>query len=479
MTGLPAVFLNRTDYNMKIQFLGGVQEVTGSTHVLSTATSRILRDAGLFQGRRTESREKNKTVFDNIGKLDAVVLSHAHIDHCGNLPSLIKHGYDGPVYAQQATADLCTHMLRDSAHIQEIDAEYVNRKLKKNNEPPIEPLYSDEDVEQTMKLFKGHTYHEKIELTPDISFTAYDAGHILGASLHEFEIRENGRELKVGYAFDLGRRNLPIIRDPEQLSDIDALVIESTYGNRYHRNILQTEDILAGVITRTYRRGGKVIIPSFALSRSQEVIRTLLEMYHEDRIPRLPIYLDSPLACHVTDVYLEHRELYDQETIELIQEMKGKLYEQYVHTTRSTADSKALNDDDRPMIIISASGMCESGRILHHLKNNVEDPKNTVIIVGYQAQHTLGRRIVEREPEIRIFGTMYKMNAERVVLNTYSGHADRNDLLQFISHAGERCKTFIFVHGEPKAISDLAAAVGERRPGCRIETPSRGDVIEF
>jgi metallo-beta-lactamase family protein len=370
-------------------------------------------------------------------------------------------------------------MLKDSAHIQSLDAEYVNRKLVKNGEPPIEPLYSQEDVDQTLKLIKGCTYHERIELTPDMGVTSYDAGHILGAALHVFDIREHGRELKVGYAFDLGRRNLPIIRDPEQLTDIDALVIESTYGNRYHRNILQTEDILAGVITRTYNRGGKIIIPSFALSRSQEVIRTLLEMYHEERVPRMPIYLDSPLACHVTDVYLAHRELYDKETLDLIEEMKDGLYQQYVHTTRSTEESKALNDDDRPMIIISASGMCESGRILHHLKNNVEDPKNTVLIVGYQAQHTLGRRIVEREPEIKVFGKLYQMNAERVVLNTYSGHADRNDLLRFIDTVGERCKTFIFVHGEPKAIADLAEATAARKPGCRIEAPGPGDIIEL
>ena len=274
---------------MKIHFLGGVQEVTGSTHVIMTDQSAILRDAGMFQGHRKEAREKNLTVFNQIEKLDAVVLSHAHIDHCGNLPTLIKTGYKGPIYTQHATKDLCEYMLKDSAHIQALDAEYINRKRERNDEPPIEPLYSEEDVNQTLTLIKGCSYHDRIQLTPDITVTSYDAGHILGASLHIFEISENGRTFKLGYAFDLGRRNQPIIRDPEQLTDIDALVIESTYGSRYHRDILQTEDLLAGVITRTFNRGGKILIPSFALSRSQEVIRTLIEMYSDERIPRLPV----------------------------------------------------------------------------------------------------------------------------------------------------------------------------------------------
>ncbi len=462
---------------MKIKFLGGVHEVTGSTHLLVTDKSVVMRDCGLFQGRRKEAREKNRTVLDGVEKLDTVVLSHAHIDHSGNLPALAKYGYDGPIHTTHATADLCSHMLRDSAHIQELDVTYLNKKLARKNEPLVEPLYTIEDTENVLKLFQGHNYHEPLQLTDDISVTALDAGHVLGAALHIFDVKDNGVVKRIGYALDLGRKNLPILEDVEQLDDIDALVIESTYGNRLHTDIRETEDIFADVINRTYKRGGKIIIPSFALERSQEVLYTLEKLIGEQRIPCVPVFLDSPLAIKVTGVFKNHAKLFDRETREILESGGDFLGSELITCTQSTDESKAINEDRRPMIIVSASGMCEAGRILHHLKNNVENPKNTVLIVGYQAQHTLGRRIVEKEEEIKIFGEMYKLNAEVVTMNTFSGHADMNDLLRFVDNVGARCKTFMFVHGEEDALGNFANMVKYRRPTARVEIPERGEEI--
>ena len=463
---------------MLIQFLGGAMEVTGSTHVLSTKKSRVLRDAGLFQGRRAESRQKNETTFVNMEPVDCMVLSHAHIDHCGNIPLLIKSGYTGPIHTHAATKDLCDLMLLDSAHIQELDAEYLSRKLDPDD-PLIAPLYSEEEAEASLGNLVPHQYHEHIQLTEDIGVTSYEAGHILGSASHIFDIKEGRRKIKVGYALDLGRNNLPIIRNPEQLTDIDALVMEATYGNRYHKDINQAEDLLAGVVNRTYRRGGKIIIPAFALERAQEIVYTLMKMYEAKLTPMLPIYIDSPLACEVSKVFGRHPETYDEATLQLAKSRTRMYMSEFVHLISSVEESKALNDDPSSMIIISASGMCESGRILHHLKNNVEDPRNAVVIVGYQAENTLGRRIVERATELKIFGQFYKMNAERVVLNTFSGHADKGDLLHFVSNVGERCKTFVLVHGEKQSILDLADSIRALRPDARVLTPERFDTISI
>jgi len=464
---------------MKIQFLGGVGEVTGSTHVIKTEKSAVMRDCGLFQGRRKEARIKNQTVFDNVEKLDAVVISHAHIDHSGNLPSIVKAGYSGPIHATYATCDLCEYMLRDSAYIQENDVKYLNKKLARKNLPLVEPLYTIEDAEKTFQLFQGHGYHEKLQLTEDIAATAYDAGHVLGAALHLFEVIENGKTHKIGYVFDLGRKNLPILEDPEQLQNIDSLVIECTYGNRLHKDIRYAGDRLEKIINDTYNRRGKIIIPSFSLERSQEILYVLEKLLGEQRIPEIPVYLDSPLAINVTSVFRKHTELFDRQSREILQTGSDFLGDKLVKCTRNVNESKALNEDKNPMIIISASGMCEAGRILHHLKNNVEDENNAVVIVGFQAQHTLGRKIVEKYEEIRIFGEMYKLNAKVHVLNTFSGHADRNDLIRYIKNAGDQCKNFVLVHGEEHSLQSIADELRQRRPDARIEIPQRGDILEF
>lgn len=464
---------------MHLTFLGGAQEVTGSAHLIQTAHTTVLRDCGLFQGHRKDARAKCESIGRVARDIDAVVLSHAHIDHCGNLPTLVKYGYAGPIHATRATVDLCAYMLRDAAHIQEKDAEYINARAERKKMEPVEPLYTLDDVEATLPLFRGHDYHQPVQVSDDISVTACEAGHVLGAALHLFEIRENNHTLRLGYAFDLGRKNLPILRDPEQLTDLDALVIESTYGNRYHRDIAQAEDLLAGVINRVYARGGKIIIPSFALERAQEILYTVNALYCARRIPLMPVFIDSPLTADLSAVFMRHAELHDEETKALEQRGCGLFNYPDLTFVRDVEDSKALNHDPRPMIIISASGMCESGRILHHLKNNVTDPRNAVVIVGYQAEGTLGRRIVDRATELKIFGLMYPMRAERVVLNTYSGHADRNDLLAYVDGIGTRCKTIILVHGEEQGAHDLAEAIRARRPAARVLIPARGERIQL
>lgn len=463
---------------MKIHFYGGVHEVTGSAHALITPSGTVLRDTGMFQGRRKEARYKNRTVYAEMPHPDAVVLSHAHIDHSGNLPMLVKNGYNGPVHTTHATADLCQYMLKDSAHIQEMDAKYINKKRERDDEELIEPMYTQEDAEIACSLFKGHNYGETIQLLDDMKVTAYDAGHVLGSALHVFEINENGKTLRIGYAFDLGRKNLPILEDPEQLQNIDALVIEGTYGGRFHDDIRDAEDVLADVINRTYERGGKLIIPSFALERSQEVLFVMQRLELQQRIPKIPVFLDSPLACNISDVFKRHVDIFDRETRELL-ESGGNFLGDNVSYTRETEESKALNTLDTPAIIISASGMCEAGRILHHLKNHAKDEKTTVLFVGYQAQHTLGRRIIEGEPYIKVYGKKYPMNAEVVVLNTFSGHADKNDLLNFIDNVGVQCKTFVLVHGEESALGSLGHEVRLRRPTARIEIPTRNEEIEI
>lgn len=463
---------------MKIQFYGGVHEVTGSAHMLITDKSRVLRDAGMFQGRRAEAREKNTTTYARMPHPDAVVLSHAHIDHAGNLPMLVKNGFTGPIHLTHPTAEICTYMLSDSAHIQNMDAAFLNKKRAKDDAPPVEPLYTQEDVDKTCALFRPHNYDEKVQITEDIHVTAYDAGHILGAALHIFDITENSHTHRIGYAFDLGRHNMPIIRNPVQLQEIDTLVIEATYGKRVHDDIGNAENLLADVVNRTHARDGKVIIPSFALERSQELLFVLARLRVQQRIPSIPVYLDSPLAANVTDVFRRHDALFDRETQELIKSGDDFLGDNVTYT-RSVEESKKLNDLDGPAIIISASGMCEAGRILHHLKNHAPDERNTVLFVGYQAEHTLGRRIIEGEPVIKVFGQKYPMNAEVAVLNTFSGHADKNDLISFVDNTGVRCKTFILVHGEDNALGAFGNLVRHHRPQARIEIPTINEIIEL
>ena len=461
---------------MKIHFLGGVETVTGSQHLVEVDGLRVLRDCGLYQGRRQESREVNSRFPFDVGSLDAVVLSHAHIDHCGNLPSLARVGYRGPIHATTATAALCEIMLRDAAHIQEQDAAYLNQKTNRKGLEPVVPLYTLNDAEDAIRLFRGHVYGESINLSPALSVTFSNAGHILGAALTTFTVRENGRTLRVAFAVDLGRRNLPLIRDPDVLRDIDVMVVESTYGDRLHDDAEQEEEQLAAAVEKTFRRGGKVIIPSFALERAQEVIYLLASLFDSGRLPPIPVYVDSPMAEAVSGVFDKSASYLDEDFIRLRDKIGRVMHQKWLKYTSSVEESKAITASEKPCIVISASGMCEHGRILHHLKHGIENPRNTIVIVGFQAQHTLGRRLLDGETEVMIFGDWFKRQAEVIALKAFSAHADRNELTEYVRQVNP--KKLYLVHGEPEQRAALAVAL--RAAGfAEVFTPEQGEIVEL
>jgi len=459
-------------------FIGGIRTVTGSCHVLEVDGERILMDCGLFQGRRKEAEERNRNLPLDPNSLTRAIVGHAHIDHIGNLPTLVKYGYANTIYATHATRDLANLMLRDSAHIQEKDAEFVNKRERLRGKDQIEPLYNLDDVEATMQLFRTSGYHKHFYPTPRVRTTFYPAGHILGSALTLFEIENAGQTLRVLYAVDLGRHALPILKDPAQLSNLDALIIESTYGNREHEDIVGAKQRLARVVNETAARGGKVIIPAFALGRTQEIVRALSHLIEEGTIQRLPIYVDSPLAVNVTGVFTMHPEEFDRETYQEIVRGGDPFGTRVVRYITDVEESKALNQREEPCIIISASGMCEAGRILHHLRNNIEDKRNTIAIVGYQAQNTLGRRLAERQPEVRIFGETFQRRAHVELLNAYSAHAGRSDLIDYVEKAGGGPRRVFLVHGEPEQQQALHDEL-LRRGHTHVTCPQTGDRIDL
>ena len=466
---------------MKLQFYGAARTVTGSMHLLTVNDSRILLDCGLFQGRRKESYERNRYLpFDATG-VDAMVLSHAHIDHSGNIPSLVKNGFGGNIYATPATRDLCSAMLRDSGHIQEEDAAYINKKRVRQGLPPIEPLYTQEDAARSLGQFVSVGYHRPLPVAPGVTVTFYDAGHILGSAVVVLDLEENGTHKRLVFSGDLGREQMPILRDPEPVDGADVLIIESTYGDRLHDPIETKDRELRDVVLETYRRGGKLIVPAFAVGRTQELVYTLHHLVQAHKIPELPIFVDSPLAVNVTEIFRLHPECYDEEVRAFME--AGNTRDPFgfhrLTYVRSVEGSKELNFLREPAIIISASGRAEAGRILHHLKNNIEDPRNTVLIVGWQAPDTLGRRLVERQPVVKIFGEEYQLKAQVRTINAFSAHADRNDLLGYARQLGpERLEATFVVHGEEA--SSLALAEGLSTLGIeQVAVPRRGEAFEL
>lgn len=461
---------------MKLHFLGGADTVTGSMHLIETGNSRVLRDAGLYQGRRKEAQLINGKLNFDIGSVDCILLSHAHIDHCGNLPTLCANGYSKTVHATTATEKITGIMLRDSAYIQMQDAAYLNQKSNRKDFAPIEPLYTVDDAEAAIKLLKGHAYHEELELAPGIQMTAYEAGHILGAAVTHFSVHENRSSASVGFAVDLGRYNLPLIRDPEMMPPLDVLVMESTYGNRLHGEAKDASGQLMNVINKTWARGGKVIIPSFALERAQELIYHISELMIQGKIEKRPVYLDSPMATAVTKVFDAHTDYLDEEYHALKAEMGSLMTPSWVHATASVEDSKRVTSSREPCVVIAASGMCEHGRILHHLKHGIENAENSIVIVGYQAAHTLGRRLVEQQEEVRIFGDTFIRRAEVHDLDAFSAHADRNDLIAYAKASG--AKKIFLVHGESEGREALAEALREKT-SAEVYLPKRGDTADI
>ena len=462
---------------MKWHFLGGADTVTGSKHLLELDGVRLLFDCGLFQGRRKEANEFNKTLgFDPAG-VNAMVLSHAHIDHCGNLPTLAKAGYRNPVHATSATTDLLPIMLRDSAHIQEADAAYLNQKTNRRGLPPVVPLYTLADAEASLKLLRPHAYNEPLALPGGVVVTHVDAGHILGAALALVEIpRPGGDFLRVALAFDLGRRNLPLLHDPAQLQDVDVLISESTYGDRLHDNALNAREELRDAIVRTLGRGGKVMIPTFALGRAQEIVYHLVQLRDRGEIPSVPVFVDSPMAHAIAGVFEKHTGYLDDESNALRDRLGSVVNPDWLTFTESIEESKAITSSKTPSIVIAASGMCEHGRILHHLKHGIENERNLVLLVGYQAENTLGRRLQNGEKKVRIFGDEFALKAEVQTLHSFSAHADRLELFRYARDA--KPKKVFLVHGEQSQRESFARLLQEQLH-LDVDLPANGAVVDF
>jgi metallo-beta-lactamase family protein len=437
-------------------------------HLLTVNGSRILLDCGLYQGRRQEAFERNRNLPIDARSIDVLVLSHAHIDHSGNIPSLVKNGFEGNIYATPATRDLCSAMLRDAGHIQEYDAYYVNKKRTRQGLPPIEPLYTVDDATASLQYFVSVGYERPLPIAPGVTLTFFDAGHILGSAIVVLDVEEEGQTRRLVFTGDLGRKGMPILRDPKVPDNTAYLITESTYGDRLHDPFEAADQRLREVIVDTYRRGGKVIVPAFSVGRTQELVYALHRLTEARKLPSMPIFVDSPLSVNVTEIFRLHPECYDRELNEFL--AAGKRRDPFgfhrLTYVRATERSKELNFMREPAVIISASGMCEAGRILHHLKNNVEDPRNTVLIVGWQAPHTLGRRLVEHRPVVKIFGEEYQLNARVETINGFSAHADRRELLGYAQALGiDRLEHAFVVHGEES--SSLALADGLRDLGIK------------
>ena len=524
---------------MHVTFYGAVREVTGSMHLITTAKDCILLDCGMYQGRRDESREKNKVLPFDPGILTNMVLSHAHIDHSGRIPLLTKRDFAGRIICSRPTASACEYLLPDSAHIQESDANYLNYKtvrsalshiktgggaqklarrelnqikklLKKDrhdlnvdaineliarhNLSGVRPLYTMEDAEESLTYFDSYPYRHPVSIGKDMTCTLYDAGHILGSAVSIIRARENGRSYTIGFSGDLGRFGKPIITDPtldfdEQDRDIDLLIMESTYGDRVHDPVVDLKPKLKQVLVDTHKRGGSILIPSFAFGRTQEILYFLHQIYDENEVPRIPIYVDSPLATKITRVFGEHPEVYDRETHEaFLQQGKNPFQSDKIHFVDSVEESIALNKEKNPHIVVSASGMCEAGRILHHLRYKIHNRKNTVLLVGYMAQHTLGRRILERgteydqsgrkgkAPLVKILGKEYPLNARVITIDGFSAHADKNEMYRFLQQSNLKIKKIALVHGEED--QTLAFQKDLMGNGFDVVVPRKGETLQ-
>ena len=464
---------------MKIRFFGAAQTVTGSQHLLEINGAKLLLDCGLYQGKRQDEYTRNQNFPFDPRKLDAVILSHAHIDHSGNLPNLVKSGYRGSIYTTPASAHLANIMLMDSAHVQEQDVLYVNKHKARRGEPPVEPLYTQEDAAHVAQYFDGKDYDQPFEPVPGVTAHLVDAGHILGSAAVVLDIEESGHRFRLWFSGDIGRRGLPLLRDPVLPSGADYVIMESTYGDRPHDEPGKAYEELRGVVGRTLKRGGKVIIPAFAVGRTQEIVYDLHQMTDRHEIPSAAVIVDSPLAVNASDVFKAHPECFDAETQQFMQSdhHHAALYFDRLVYTRSVEESKALNGRKDPMVIISASGMAETGRILHHLKNNIEDPRNTVLIVGWQAPDTLGRRLAEHEPRVKIFDEWYDVRAEVEDIDGLSAHGGQEMLIEFAQAVRDTAKRIFLVHGEDGPVEMLQGLL--KRSGMeQVEYPGLNEVVE-
>jgi metallo-beta-lactamase family protein len=435
-------------------------------HVLEMKGHRLLLECGLFQGHRRESIQRNRVLpipFD-VKMIDSAILSHAHIDHAGNFPTLVKKGYPGNIFSTPATRDLCSAMLMDAAFIQEQDAEYINRHEYYDPElGPVEPLYNDNDVVQTLTQFVSVDYRREFRISPQIQAQFFDAGHVLGSSIIQLDVKNGAGTTRIAFTGDLGRKHMPLTKDPEIPVKPNYLIMESTYGDRVHEPVSGMREQLARIINQTYQRRGKVIVPSFSLERTQVLVFLLGQLFKDKEIPKMPVYVDSPLSVRLTDIFKLHPDCFEEEVRQMIERGKDPFAHANLRYTSSVEESMALNSREDPMIIISASGMCEGGRVVHHIRNNMSNPNNTILIVGFMAKHTMGRRIVERQRKLRIFGVERELNARVEVINSFSAHADRDELINFVEQCGKELKGIFIVHGDEDqslALADHLKAKG-------------------
>lgn len=464
---------------MRINFHGAAHTVTGSQHLLEINGKKLLLDCGMYQGKRAEAYARNVNFKYTPSSVDAVILSHAHIDHSGNLPNLVKQGYEGNIFVTHATKDIASTMLADSGHIQESDAEYVNKKRAQRGEEPIEPLYTKADAEEVGSMFAGVDYVQAFEPIPGVVARFYEAGHILGSAGVSLEIEEKGRKFHLWFSGDIGRFKLPLLRDPVLPTHADYMIMESTYGDKSHNDPMMAFDEFQKVVKRTVERGGKVIVPAFAVGRTQEIVYHLNQMMYEGDVPRVPVYVDSPLAVKASDIFKNHLECFDDETKEFVRESRHPALDfPMLNYIRSVEDSKALNERTDPMVIISASGMAETGRVVHHIRNNIENPRNTICIVSWQAPETLGRRLADREPEVRIFGDIYKRNCEVATIGGLSGHAGQDLLVKYAMGVKDSVKDIYLVHGEEKQAMTLKGLLKERGMD-RVHYPDMHDHVDI
>ncbi len=449
---------------MDIQFFGGVRSVTGTMHLLLVNGKRILLDCGLYQGKRKEAFERNRHLPFDAASIDAMVLSHAHIDHSGNIPNLVKAGFNGYIFCTHATRDLCSIMLQDSGHIQEKDVEFVNKKRRAQGKVEFEPLYTVEEAQKSLNYFCSISYQRPFEIAEGVQLTFLDAGHILGSAITVLDIKEGRKKYRLVFSGDLGRPNMPILRDPGTVADADILLIESTYGGMHHDDREQVMEKFAAVINQTVARGGKIIVPAFSVGRTQELVYTLHQLADAGKIADIPIFVDSPLSVNATEVFRAHPECYDEETSRMLHEGNDPFGFHHLHYVKDLQESIKLNSFQEPCMIISASGMCEAGRILHHLKNNIENPNNTILIIGYMAENTLGKKILDNEPIVHIFGDEYHLRAQVAKFNAFSAHADHEELLQWTSHLNnDRLRHIFILHGElskSEALANGIASIG-------------------
>jgi metallo-beta-lactamase family protein len=448
---------------MRISFHGAAHTVTGTQHLLEINSFRLLLDCGLYQGRRDESYARNLNFKFDASSVDAVILSHAHIDHSGNLPNLVKQGFEGPIYATRATAELASVMVADSGHIQESDVEFVNKRRARNGEPPVEPIYTKADAERVADFFEAVDYGQSYEPVQGVVARFVEAGHILGSAAVSLEIEEKGRKVRFWFSGDIGRYKLPLLRDPVLPEAVDYLLMESTYGDKAHRDPELAYVEFRDVVKRTVNRGGKVIVPAFAVGRTQEIVLYLNQMMSDGEVPFVSVYVDSPLAVKATQVFKNHPECFDDETRQFVLEARHPALDfKMLKYVQSVDESKALNERREPMVIISASGMVETGRVVHHVRNNIENPRNTICIVSWQAPYTLGRRLADRETQVKIFGEAYDVRAEVATIGGLSAHAGQDLLVKYAAGVKETVKKVFLVHGEEKPAGILTQKLKEQ-----------------